>query len=416
MDAALKVVDKFEFISDVIFYNYLGYSTANGNYHTYWGNHLGKIIVHTINFAKKSFQVSEVPNPLAASEKKINCFHKNGKFHLVSVDKNTNYLAIYQFSGATMETKKVDCSNFKFLNSNDETISFYDFIDGDSTYAYEVYFQPIFTNKFNYNTIIKAEKKKMYINPEELIFASDSHDSITQLLVIDLLKDNAIQKNITKVTSKPKDPATPFESNSTLVNKLFFISVSDNENLTITIKNSDDTTLHSFTISETAGQEYNNSDFYEEISKNRYKKQIDSQINYIRKSYAKSTYISCIYRDNNYHLTFGGVTFPLSQSFTGTAHIGLFGGAFNDLIEETNFESISSYSNKVVISAKSTLSANGFQATKGKTPETCFDKARYFMDYTASKNEELVCSFESQSNYVLVTKKHKDGLLNIYKF
>lgn len=413
-DDKFNLLSRFEDTNNQKLGDYIGSSIANDSYFTYWKKSNKVIEVNAINFTNKTVLKSEIKYPLDSSEKIISSFTNNNLLYIISVTKNSSLVNVHTISNNNLEKRTVDCTKFSFLNSTNQKINFWDFLNEGNGTVYTHDFQSFFLDKLNFNSVHATEKKKIYIDNNKIIFSSDNNDNFSQFLTISLSDFSASCKIISKQDENATNSFLSTETNSFLVDDKIFIAKFSNDIISIIIKNFENQTLKSFSITENEGNEFINSDLIEETGGIKNREIIKTKEKFLRKSFAKNPSISVYLLEGNYYLTIAGVSYPKQQTSQMLGMFGLIGGVAATIVDRHN-ESITSYSDKIIVYTKSCINSVDFMPTAAKNANSKFDDVRIYVENNNAK-EAFLSLFWSNNKFYLLAQKNKDEKVHIYKF
>ena len=104
---------------------------------------------------------------------------------------------------------------------------------------------------------------KIYVDNERIIISSDVNNNFSQFVILSLKDFTANSHNISKQDENSIDSFLSKETNSFVIDNKIFIAKFSNERISIIIKNFDNKTLNSFSITATEGHQYINSELIE---------------------------------------------------------------------------------------------------------------------------------------------------------
>ena len=416
-DEKLNISNRFEYkyAENEKSGDYIGNSFNNNEYYTYWKKNSKILEIQTINFSEKSLIKNEIKYPIESNEKIISTFSNNNLLYIISVTKRTSLVNFYILNKNNVEKKTVDCSRFSFLNSLNQKIDFWNFLKEGDGIVYRDGFQPFFLDKINYNSIHASERKKIYINNEKIIFSSDINNNFSQFVSINLTDFNANSQILSKNDVNSGNSFLSNGTNSFLVDDKVFIAKFSNEMISIIIKNFENNTLKTFSITPTEGHEYINSELIEEIGGIKNREIIKNEEKFLRRCFAKNPSISVYLLDEHYYLTIAGVSYPQQNSSHMLGMFGLIGGIAAAIINDGYSSSITSYSDKKIVYIKSSINSSDFKPTNFKNITSKFDDVRFYIENNNSK-ENFLTLFEKNNHFYLLAQKNKEEKVAIYKF
>ena len=302
-----------------------------------------------------------------------------------------------------------------FVNSLNQKIKFWDFLNDENGTVYKASFPIFLTDKINFNSVHATEKKKIYIDNERIIISSDVNNNFSQFVILSLKDFTANSHNISKQDENSIDSFLSKETNSFVIDNKIFIAKFSNERISIIIKNFDNKTLNSFSITATEGHQYINSELIEEVGGIKNREILKNEEKFLRKSFAKNPSITGFLSNGNYYLSIAGVSYPRQQSYQMLGMFGLVGGIAAAIINDGSGSSITSYSDKVVVYIRSCISSSNFKPTDLKNVTSNYDNVRSYVENNNLK-ENFLTLFESNNHFYLFAHKNKQEKVTIYKF
>lgn len=413
-DQKFNIIDRFNYSSNEKYGEFLGNSFNENMIYTYWIKNK-KLVVLSVDFINKKAEKNEIVYPTEFKDKILCNYSKDNFFHTITVSKESSIINLYTFKGLKVEKKSIDCSYMTFFSSYGEKINLWDFlIDGNDT-VYKASFPIFYIDKMNLNSVHATEKKKIYIDDESVIISSDVNNNYSQFVIISLSNFTVSNPLIISHDKNSKHSLMPTESNSFVIGDYVFIAKFSTKLITIIVKDFNNVTLNSFSITATEGHEYINSELIEESGGIKNREILKNVEKFLRKSSAKNPSIIGFISEGNYHLSISGVSYPRQQSSQMLGMFGLIGGITASIINDGSGPSISSYSDKVVVNMRSYISATDFKPTNLKNVTSNFDNVRFYVENNNSK-ENILTLFESNNHFYLFTFKHKQEKVKIYKF
>ena len=133
-------------------------------------------------------------------------------------------LNYYRFNGLTVEKNSFDCSNMSFVNSLNQKIKFWDFLNDENGTVYKASFPIFLTDKINFNSVHATEKKKIYVDNERIIISSDVNNNFSQFVILSLKDFTANSHIVSKQDENSIDSFLSKETNSFVIDNKIFIA------------------------------------------------------------------------------------------------------------------------------------------------------------------------------------------------
>jgi len=383
----------------------IGTSQKNNKFFLYWSSKKdNEIVTQIFDFTNK--KTTKFTNIIELDKEKIitKVTVKN-KFYIISIQNNLNIFNVYCFDGESLEKKVIDCSNFKFINSLHKSVSFLSMFN---EYKEIVYYSRLKNMRSDtpVSLVNCAEKKKVYIKDNSVIFTFDTNVNFTQTLTLNFDDFTATQKEYTLPPIKHYD-LNSISSNSFLINDKIIQVKIDYNILFVLIKDLEGKEIKSFALKPDQEIDFKNSDIIQEEGSIKTKKTLDTSKQLIRKIYNMNISVSCFYNKDSYYLVIGGVSYPQQTSyFTGMG--GSLTGAVMDAFITNNYSvnNINSYSNKKIVYIYS-LFDKDFNHLEGTVDKLAFDKLRLFVEENKKFINQTVFNIGSKIYYFGQNKDSK---------
>ena len=414
VDENFIILEHFEHLEDKKTDDYMRSSHSDGKLYTYWKKNNKTMEVHSIDFSTKTLQKNEIGYPVEKNEKFISSFNQNNLQYIVTVTKNTNIVNIQMLKGMNLERKMIDCYKLYFINSMNQRIKFWDYLNDDYGTVYKDKFKTIYLNENNHNSVYATEKKKLYVDEDKIIFSSDINEYYCQMVTISL-KDFNESSQIISYDEEFSNQSSSKKTNSFILDDKVFIAKFSKNMFSIVVKSFENETLKTITINSISGQEYINSELIQEVSNIKNREVFKDKEKFFKKMYQKNPSITGYLDEGNYHLTIGGVSYPKQQSAVALGMFGLVGGIIGALISDSQNSSVVSYSDKDITYFKSVLKKDSFGTTKIENPKSNFDHLRLYIENKSNKENIIMLSYVN-NHYYLLMNENKDDKISVYKF
>lgn len=391
----------------------IGYSRSKNQYYIYWeGSNSKEIVVQNFDFALKKVELTSISFDIE-KEKIINTFTANDIFYVVTALKNSSILNFYRFENGKMEKKVVDCTEMKFLNRSQKTISLWDLYKENSGTIYYNLIENI-SSETPASLALSTNKKKAYIKNGNVTFTFDANDAFTQTITVSLSDFKASQKAYTMPFIQKTEYSTQ-DSNSFLINDFLIQLKVSNNVLHLVVKDLNDKILKSIVLIADREIDFKNSDIIQENGSIESTKILGTSNQLIRKINNLYPSVSGYYIDEKYHLVIGGVSPPQQNAMMMGGLIGGFTGALIGSAISSNYSvnNLNSYNNKKVVYIHSIFDKN-FDHVKGESKKLAFDKLRLFVEKNDNLTNQTVFKFNSILYLVGFNKNSKE--YSFYKF
>jgi hypothetical protein len=291
VDENFIILEHFEHLEDKNTDDFMGSSHSEGKFYTYWKKNNNTMEVHTIDFSTKTLQKNEIGYPVEKNEKFISSFNQNNLQYIVTVTKNTNIVNIHMLKGMNLERKMIDCYKLYFINSMNQRIKFWDYLNDDYGTVYKDKFKTIYLNENNHNSVYATEKKKLYVGDDKIIFSSDINEYYCQMVTINL-KDFSESSQIISYDEEFSNQSSSKKTNSFILDDKVFIAKFSKNMVNIVVKSFENETLKTITMNSVSGQEYINSELIQEISNIKKREVFTDKEKFFKKMYQKNPSIT----------------------------------------------------------------------------------------------------------------------------
>lgn len=404
---SLKTEKPSKEYSDIV-----GYSISGNKYYAYWSSSNGKeLMAQCYDFDSKN--VSSTPISIALEKEKIiKKITVNNIFYTVSIIKNTGILNFYIMKDGKLEKKSVDLTSKRFLNKGDQVTTLWDLISSSTSFESPFSFQTIATETPP-SLALSANKHKIYILDNKLMFTLDDNCRFTQTITIDLNDFTTSTKMFTQPIFEGGDVYS-YDSNSFLLNGKLIQIKNSSDFMKITLKDMEDHQIKEFLINN---QEisFKNSDIYQENGSVKSQRILDKSSQLIRKIDGNNPAISLYETNQKIYMIIGGVS--NIQQNNAMMFGGMYGvsGVLIGMALSTNYSlnNLNSYKQRKVVYINC-LFDNEFNHINGEVNKTAFDKVRAFSE----DHDKLVAPvlFKLNSNLYYGGFDSEVGNYSFYKF
>lgn len=402
----------------------IGYGWSNDNYYAYWSNSKStKILVQTFNFNTK--KVTE--NPFSISfekEKIISSLTIEGVFCIVSIVKNTSILHFYTFKDGELNKKVVDLTNKRFLDEENKSVSLWNLIAIPTGFEPNFSFQTIYPEDPP-SIVTNANKRKLYVFGNSLLFSIDTNKKFTQTFTINLSDFSISQKVYTQPYFDEKIPTADDPqfldmsgSSNSFISKNHVVQIRTIGRLTkISAKNREGDELKSFKISEFEEINFKNSELYQESGSYKNLKTLEDSNQFSRKMNGLNCSLSLFESVDKLGMVVGGVS-VLSENNDAIMVGGLAGGLAGALVaaaiapnEPINNSSYYYYRKVVYFNC---LLDKNFNPVAGDLSKTSYDKLREFVEKDRILNKQV--NFKIDSTLFFGGYNREQNNYSFYKF
>lgn len=404
--------------------NIVGYSLSDNRYYVYWSDSGNKkILSQCFDFDSKKVQNTPLALPIE-KEKFVKKITVNNIFYMISIVKGTGILNFYILNDGKLTKKTTNLSSMRFLGRDDKITTLWEIVSSSTNYEFPYSFQTI-TKESPASLAFSANKRKIYILENKLLFTLDNNRRFTQTFTIDLNDFSATTKMFMQ-PSFPEDEAIAndngqstyyaYDSNS------FFL-----DDKIIQIKNNAD--YMKLSIKDMEGQEkkqllinqqeisFKNSDILQENGSVKSLRVLDKSSQLLRKINGElNPSVSLFETNQKIYMTIGGVS--VLQQNNGIMIGGLIGGFTGALIgaaltSNYSMDNLNSYRGRKVVYINC-LFDKDFNSIPGEKAKLAFDKVRVFAEENDYLNNQSLFKM-NQKLFVGGYDKEKQ-LYSFYQF
>lgn len=381
-------------LSDTISTNYsnkevddiIGYSFTGPKYYVYWsGSDDKQVIAQCYDFDTKKSSSAPIAIDMG-KEKIIDKITVQNTFYIITALKHTSILNFYCFTDGKMNKKTVDFSAYRFIDSYNKKVSFWEMYN---EFNGTVYYNGIadILDETPASLVFSTNKKKAFIKDNSIFFTFDTNENFTQTLTVNLSDFSTSQKIFSQVPIMKEGEFDVIDSNSFFVNNNLIQIKTDPTVLYITIKNMEGTELKKLALYPGKEIEFKNSEIFQEEGGIKSARVLDNSKQLIRKISNLNPSVSSYFYNGNYHLVIGGVSYPQQNAMMYGGLIGGLTGALIGAAISSNYSinNLNSYSNKRVVYINC-LFDQDFNTIKSEGKRLAFDKLRLFTE----ENNKLI--------------------------
>jgi len=401
----------------------IGYSLSGNKYYTYWSNSNGKeLLSQCFDFETRTVTSKPFSIPLE-KERIIKRITVNNVFYIISILKNTGILYFYVVKDGIVERKSVDLTAKRFLDKEDKVTSLWDIVSSATDFEMPYLFQTI-SNESPPSLTFSANKRKLYVLENKLLFTLDINRRFTQTFNIDLTDFSTTTKMFVQ-PSFPKDVQSSndndqfgsydVDSNSFFLDdKMVQIKI-NSDFIKLSVKDLKGIETKNFLINS---QEisFKNSDIYQENGSVKSQRILDESGQLIRKINGLNPSISLYEANQKIFMVIGGVSLiQQNNAIMIGAIAGGFTGALIGAALSSNYSlnNLNSYQQRKVVYINC-LFDKDFNHIKGEVEKTSFDTLRAFSE----SNDNLVTPviFKMNSTLFYGGFDKQIGNYSFYKF
>ena len=400
----------------------VGYSLSGNKYYTYWSNSNGReLLSQCFNYDTR--KVTSNPFSIALDKEKIiKRITVNNVFYIVSILKNTGILYFYVIKDGAVERKSVDLSSRRFLGRDDKVTTLWDIVSNSTIFEIPYTFQTISTESTPSLTF-SANKRKMYVLGNKLLFTIDNNRRFTQTFTIDLTDFSSSAKMFVQ-PSFPEDmkiiedngQATEYyyDANSFfLKDKMVQVKV-NSDFMKLSVKDLEGKEMKNFLIN---AQEisFKNSDIYQENGSVKSLRVLDKSSQLLRKINDLYPSASLYEADQKIYMILGGVSDIQQNSALVLGSMYGLSGALIGMALSSNYSmsNLNSYSQRKVVYINCLFDSN-FNHIDGDVKKTAFDNLRAFSE----THDKLIARvlFKMNSSLYYGGFDNETGNYSFYKF
>ena len=392
----------------------IGYSISNNKYYSYWASSDCKDIAYQcFDFENKKIEFKTYKLELV-KEKPIEKITINNIFYLITILKDTSILNFYVFKNGEMEKKTIDLTDKRFVSLDNSRTNLWEIVNSYSEIQPPLTIQNML-NETPPSLTFSANKRKAYVNGNNLVFTLDCNKSFSQFLTLNLTDFTATQKSYTQPYIEPTEFSNP-ESNSFLLDgKVIQIKLNSSE-MHISVKDLEGNEIKTYDAFTDKEIDFKNSEIIQENGKVSNTRILDKSNQLLRKIYNLNPSLSCYQLNDKIYLTIGSVS--QAQSNNAMMYGGMIGGFTGVLIgaaisSNYSVNNLNSYRDRKVVYINCLFDSN-FNHINGTIKKLAFDELRVFAaqkDYLVS---QTVFKFKSDLYYGGYDKEN--STYSFYKF
>lgn len=401
----------------------VGYSLNGNKYYTYWSNSNGKEFLSqcfdydTRNVTSKSFTIP------FEKEKIIKKITVNNVFYIVSITKNTCLLNFYAIKDGNVDRKTVDLTSKRFLGRDDKMSKLWDIVSSSTNFEAPYSFQTI-SNESPPSLTFSANKRKLYVFGNKLLFTLDNNRRFTQTFTIDLNDFTATAQMFSQPIF-PEDsgvfnadgqlmPAY-HDSNSFFLKDQMIQMKINPDFMKLSVKSLDGKETKEFLINN---QEisFKNSDIYQENGSVKSSRVLDKSSQLMRKINDINPSVSLYEANGKIYMVLGGVSnIQQDSAMMWGGMIGGFSGALIGAALSSNYSmnNLNSYKQRKVVYINCLFDTN-FNHVDGEVKKTAFDNLRAFSE----EHNKLIAPvlFKMNSSLYYAGFDNEAGTYSFYRF
>lgn len=400
----------------------IGYSVSDNKYYTYWSKSNGKELLSQC-FDYDTRKVTSKPFSIALEKEKIiKRITVNNVFYIVSILKNTGTLYFYEFKEGVMERKSVDLTSKRFLGRDDKVTTLWDIVSTSTTFEMPYFFQTI-SNESAPSLTFSANKRKLYVLGNKLLFTLDNNRRFTQTFTIDLTDYTASSKMFMQPTfpedqkiSQENGQASDYyyDSNSFFLNDKMVQIKLNSDFMKLSVKTLEGQETKDFLINN---QEisFKNSDIYQENGSVKSLRVLDKSSQLLRKINDIHPSVSLYQADQKIYMILGGVSDVQQNNTILLGSMYGISGALIGMALSSNYSlnNLNSYKQRKVVYINCQFDAD-FKHIDGEVKKTSFDNLRVFSE----THDNLIAPvlFKMNSNLYYGGFDKEVGNYSFYKF
>lgn len=358
----------------------VGYNLSGNKCYAYWSNSNGKeMLAQCYDFDAKKVTETPISIPLD-KEKIIKKITVNNAFYIVSIVKSTGILNFYVLKDGVLEKKSVDLTSKRFLDRNNKTTTLWDLVSSSTSYEGPYSFQTIATETPP-SLALSANKHKVYVLGNKLMFTLDDNSRFTQTVTIDLTSFSETTKMFAQPVFPGDNGEVTFDSNSFLLDNKIIQMKNNYDLMKITVKDMEDKPIKEFLINN---QEisFKNSDINQENGDAKSLRVLDKSSQLLRKISGNNPAISLYENDGKIYMIIGGVSnIRQNNAMMWGGMVGGFSGVLIGAALSSNYSmnNLNSYKQRKVVYINC-LFDKDFNHLDGEVKKTGFDEVRLFSE------------------------------------
>lgn len=357
----------------------VGYSVSGNKYYAYWSSSNGKeLLAQGFDFDTKNVTSKTISIPLE-KEKIIKKITVNNVFYIVSILKHTGILNFYVMRDGELEKQSVDLTSKRFLSKNDNATTLWDLVSSSTSFETPYSFQTISTETPP-SLALSANKHKIYVLGNKLLFTLDDNTRFTQTLTIDLIDFSATTKMVPQPAFNGESDIYAYDSNSFLLDGKIIQMKNNSDLMKITVKDMEDHKIKEFLINN---QEisFKNSEINQENGSAKSLRILDKSSQLLRKISGTNPAISLYEANQKIYMIIGGVSNV--QQNNAMMFGGMYGmsGVLIGMALSSNYSlnNLNSYKQRKVVYINC-LFDKDFNHLDGEVKRTAFDELRVFSE------------------------------------
>lgn len=385
----------------------VGYSLSGNKYYTYWSNSNGReLMSQCFDFEAK--KVTSKPFSIALEKEKIiKKITVNNVFYIVSIVKSTGILNFYVIKDGAVEKKVVDLTSKRFLGRNDKVTTLWDIVSSSTNYETPYSFQTISTETPP-SLALSANKHKVYVRENKLLFTLDDNRRFTQTFTIDLNDFSATSKMFVQ-PSFPEDVKITedngqgfsyyYDSNSFFLSDKMVQLKINSDFIKMSVKDLEGKEMKELLINN---QEisFKNSDIMQENGSVKSTRVLDKSSQLLRKINDINPSVSLYENDNKIYMIIGGVS--NIQQNNAMMYGGMFGvsGVLIGMALSSNYSmnNLNSYKQRKVVYINCLFDTQ-FNHLNGEVKKTSFDELRAFSETKENLTAPVLFKLNSSLYY-----------------
>jgi hypothetical protein len=393
--------------------NVEGYAIKDKKYYVYWIDQNNKeMLINKVDFSDKKIENKNISRQVIEGTI-ISRLTINGSYYIISLIKNTNLLNLYKFDGFEMSKTNLDFSNFRLIDEKSKVNNLWQMFNYSTAYESAFSIQTI-SQETPPSLPFSANKRKLYVAENAIIFTFDINNGFTQTFKISL--DNFEINH--QVYNKPffiENEFTNVDSNSFIYEDNILILKTTKEKLVIDIRHLNNDLIKTLEAYNNQDIQFQNSDIIQEKHNVKNRRVLGKTNQFLRKTSNLNPALSCYGVDDKIYMTLGGVSevqADAGAAFIGGFMFGFVGGMIFSAILTSNYSNnnISSYYQRNIVYINSIFdrSFNHINEPIRKLP---FDVLR---DYVDGFQTDFSTVFKFKNN--LYFCKYDNNNLTFYEF
>lgn len=385
----------------------IGYSLSENQYYVYWSSSNGKeLLVQSFDYNTKKVSSKTLSIPLE-KERIIKKITVNKIFYIISISKGTGILNFYVFKDGNLDKKSVDLTEKRFLGRDNKATTLWDIVSSSTSFEMPYTFHTISTESPP-SLALSANKRKIYVTGNKLMFTLDNNRRFTQTFTIDLTDFTYSAKMFPQISFSEDQPVLDdngqavtyyYDSNSFLLNDKLIQIKNNSDYMKLSVKNLEGLELKEFLINN---QEisFKNSDIYQENGDVKSLRILDKSSQLLRKISDLNPSVSLFEANENIYMIIGGVS--LVQQNNAVMYGAMFGVAGvligTALSSNYSMNNLNSYKNRKVVYINCLFDSD-FNHINGEVKKTSFDNLRAFSESHNNLSAPVAFKFNAALYY-----------------